>query len=281
MKKKVCPVARLEKLLIATDGSEYSESAIREAINLAKICSSKLIAVSVIRTNPEFEATVPQIIEKAEEEAIDHLESIKSRASKVGIDCEFIIHRSDEPYQDIVAEALKNQVNMIILGTHGRTGLKRLMMGSVTAKVIGHAPCNVMVVPRDVRITLEKILIATDGSIYSELASREAINIAKVTGASIIALSVAKKDENIPVANKSVDLVRDAAEREGIKVEALTLKGEPYEVIVKTAKKRKAGLICVGSHGRTGIERLLMGSVTERVIGHAESAVLVVKVIKA
>lgn len=57
---------------------------------------------------------------------------------------------------------------MIIIGTHGRTALKRLMVGSVTAKVIGHAPCKVLVVPKDTKLTLEKILIATDGSVYSD-----------------------------------------------------------------------------------------------------------------
>jgi nucleotide-binding universal stress UspA family protein len=71
-------------------------------------------------------------------------------------------------------------------------------------------------------------------------------------------------------------VVRELIEREGIKVEALTLKGEPYEVIVNTAKQKNAGLIVVGSHGRTGMERLLMGSVTERVIGHSGGTVLVI-----
>ena len=150
-------------------------------------------------------------------------------------------------------------------------------MGSVTAKVIGHSPCKVMVVPRFARITFEKILVPTDGSIFSELASREAISIAKRTKSRLIALSVAKKDENLPVAEASVGMVKEVAEKEGIKVEALTLKGEPHEVIVDTAEKKKAGFIVVGSHGRSGIERLLMGSVTERLIGHAGCPVLVVR----
>src|SRR4030042_2801784 len=277
MKGMACPVARMEKLLVATDGSKFSKSAIREAINLAKTCSSKLIAVSVVKTNVEFEDIVPQVVEKAEREVREHLESIKNKALKEGVDCEIVIHRSEEPFRDIVNDAVKNKVDMIIIGTHGRTGLKRLMMGSVTAKVIGHAPCNVMVVPMDARITLEKILIATDGSIYSELASREAISIAKRTNSGLIALSIAKKDENLPVAKESIDMVREVAEREGIKVEALTLKGKPYEIIVKTAKQKNAGLIVVGSHGKTGVERLLMGRVTERVIGHSGTAVLVVR----
>jgi hypothetical protein len=273
----ICPTARMGKLMVATDGSEYSESAIKEAINLAKICSSKLFAVSIITTNLEFPTVVPQVVEKEEKEAREHLESIKSRAAKEGIDCEIIVHRSEEPFQDIVNDAARNKVDMIIIGTHGKTGLKRLMMGSVTAKVIGHAPCKVMVIPKDARLTFEKILIATDGSVYSELASREAISIAKRTGSDLIALSVAKKDENLPVAKESVNAVKELAEREGVKVETLTLKGEPYETIVKTAEQRNAGLIVVGSHGRTGVERLLMGSVTERVIGHSRTALLVVR----
>jgi hypothetical protein len=273
----ICPTARMEKLMVATDGSEYSESVIKEAINLAKICSSKLFAVSIIITSLEFPTVVPQVMEKEEKEAREHLESIKSRAAKEGVDCEIIIHRSEEPFQDIVNDAARNKVDMIIIGTHGRTGLKRLMMGSVTAKVIGHAPCKVMVIPKDARLTFEKILIATDGSVYSELASREAVSIAKRTGSGLIALSVAKKDENLPVAKETVNAVKELAERERVKVETLTLKGEPYETIVKAAEQKHAGLIVVGSHGRTGVERLLMGSVTERVIGHSGTAVLVVR----
>ena len=144
MNGKICPLTNMETLLVATDGSEFSENAIREAMKLAKACSSKLIAVSVVQTNIEFEAGAPQVIEKAEKEAVEHLESIKNMASKEGVACETIVHLSEEPYQDIVYEAEKNRVNLIIIGTHGRTGIKRLIMGSVTAKVIGHAPCNIL-----------------------------------------------------------------------------------------------------------------------------------------
>ncbi len=275
---QVCPVARMEKLLLSADGSVLCEGAVREAINLAKTCGSKLYIISVAEVPefPEFIAT-PSMAEKLAADTKRYLESLKEKAEKEGVSCEILVRSGVEPYQYIVDEAAKNNVEMMIMGRRGRTGLMRLMMGSVTAKTIGHAPCKVMVVPRYAKLNFEKILIATDGSIFSELASREAISVAKRTGSSLIALSVAKKDENLPVAKESVDMVRQVAEREGIKVEALTLKGEPYEVIVKTAEQKNAGLIVVGSYGRTGIERLLMGSVTERVIGHSGCAVLVVK----
>lgn len=278
MNGQVCPIAKMEKLLVATDGSEFSESAVKEAINLAKICSSRLITVSVVKTNPEFEDLVPQVIEKAEKEAREHLESIKARASKEGVDCEIVVHRGDEPYQNIADDAAKNKVSMIIVGTHGRTGLKRLMMGSVTAKVIGHAPCNVLVVPLNAKIECKNILMATDGSKYSEAAASQALGIAKRCEGSLTVISVASSDAEILSAEDYVKEVSELAKKEGIETDGLAVKGKPYEAIIETSKKKCADLIVVGSHGRTGLERLLMGSVTERVIGHSESAVLVVRV---
>jgi nucleotide-binding universal stress UspA family protein len=275
---QACPVAKMEKLLLASDRSEFSEGAVREAIKLAKTCGSKLYVISVAET-PDIRAYNYPLaaFEKLEIVTRQHLESLKEMAEKEGLVCEIIERRGSETYKYIVDEAAKNNVEMIIMGRRGRTGITRAMMGSVTANVIGDAPCNVLVVPRFTRITFEKILVPTDGSIFSDLASREAISIAKRVRSSLIVLSVAKKDENLPVAEASVGMVKEVAEKEGIKVEALTLLGKPHEVIAYTAEKKSVGLIVIGSHGRSGIERLLMGSVTERLIGHAGCPVLVVR----
>jgi len=277
MNALVCPTARMEKLMVATDGSKYSESAIRGAINLAKICSSNLIAVSVVKTNLEFDSVLPQFVEKAEQGAIKHLESVKAQATKEGVNCMTVVSLSEEPYEDIIRHAIKNNVDMIIMGTHGKTEMKRLMMGSVTALVIGHAPCKILVLPLNAKIECKNVLIATDGSKYSEVAASEAIGIAKRCGSSLIIISVASSDAEIASAKGNVNKVSEAAEKEGIKIKSVVANGKPYELIVETSKQERADLIVVGSHGRTGLARLLMGSVTERVIGHAEVAVLVVK----
>ncbi len=145
--KESCSIIGFEKLLLATDGSESAEAAIQEAINIAKVCSSGLYVISVVEVNPEYEALAPQIVEKAETETKEHLASVKKRAKKEGISCEVIAHQGEEPYRFIVAEAVRKKVDMIVMGSHGRTGIKRLMMGSVTSRVIGHAPCKVLVVP--------------------------------------------------------------------------------------------------------------------------------------
>ncbi len=145
--KESCSMMGFEKLLLATDGSESAQAAIQEAINIAKVCSNKLFVISVVEVNPEYEALAPQVVEKAENEAREHLDAVQVRAEKEGITCETIAHQGEEPFKFIVDEAKIKKADMIIMGSHGRTGLKRLMMGSVTARVIGHAPCKVLVVP--------------------------------------------------------------------------------------------------------------------------------------
>ena len=271
------PMGKIEKILLATDGSDYSKGAEREALHLAKQCSSKLIAVSIVITNLEFEVTMPQFVDKEDKKTWEYLEAIKAQALKEGIECDITVSHGDEPYQDIVRHALENQVDLIIMGRHGRTGLVRLMMGSVAAKVIGHAPCNVLVVSPAAHVEFKNVLVATDGSQYSEAAIREAISIAKRCNSSLVVISVASLDAEIKSAEGNVKRAVEFAAKDGVKAEGLTVIGKPYEAIVNAVKQKHTDLIVVGSHGRRGLERLLMGSVTERVIGHSETAVLIVK----
>ena len=285
------------KILLATDTSEFSEGAIREAINLSKSCEkSQLYAMSVVELNPELMALAPLVMEKMEQETRKHLEGVKERARKENVECEIIIREGEEPYKLIVEEAGKKQAGLIVMGRRGRKGLMRMLMGSVTARVIGHADCNILIVPRAAKIRYDNILVATDGSRYSDAAVSEAIHIAKRCGGSLIVVSVAASesispldivhsqmqrgliaDKELKEAENNIKKAKDLAGKEGVKAEGLVLSGRPHEAIVDTAKEKKADLIIVGSYGRTGIERLLMGSVTERVIGHADCAVLVVK----
>jgi len=155
--------------------------------------------------------------------------------------------------------------------------MKRLMMGSVTAKVIGHASCNILVLPLNAKVECKNVLIAIDGSKYSEAAASEALGIAKRCGSSLIVLSVALSDAELTATEDNVNKVSEAAAKEDIKTTSIVTKGKPYESIIETAKQKDVDVIVVGSHGRTGLARLLMGSVAERVIGLSESAVMVVK----
>jgi len=292
----ICPTAQVEKILISTDGSEYSEGAIREAIKLAKKCSSRLSAISVIETNPEFQTIAPEVVEKAERAAREHLEAVRDRANKEGVECEIIVHEGEDSYKYIVDEAIKSKSTMIVMGRRGRTGLKRLMMGSVTARVIGYAPCTVLVVPKAAQFECRNILTATDGSKYGDAAAAKAISMAKQCESRLTVLSVVPSESISPMdivasqmqrdliteqeyqaAERNVKKVKDAADKEGVKADGLVLGGKPAEAIIETAEEKNADLIVLGSHGRTGMEKLLMGSVAERVIVLSSSAVLVVK----
>lgn len=147
MAKQVCPTRGFEKLLVATDGSEFSAAAVQEAISIAGTCSSALYVLHVIETGVEVELWDTTAAEKLERQMRKYLEGIRAKAAKQGVRVELIMHLGDDPYSLIVSEAKRLKVGTIVMGTHGRTGLTRLMMGSTVSRVIGHAPCRVMVVP--------------------------------------------------------------------------------------------------------------------------------------
>jgi nucleotide-binding universal stress UspA family protein len=267
-----------KKILVAVDGSESSMHALRESFKLAAKEQSWITVVSVAPPYGGDLATV--VIGNIQKAIKEPFEKALMEAKKIAEAHRVLIktvYTDGEPYEGIVDVAAAEHCDLIVMGRKGLSRIERILMGSVTSRVIGHTLCRILVVPKDAELTFEKILIATDGSMHSEFASNEAISIAKRSSSTLIVLSVARKYENLPAARVNVDMVKEIAEKEGLKVETVTLKGVPHEVIVKTSAQKNVGLIVIGSHGRTGITKLLMGSVTERVIGHAENPVLVWK----
>lgn len=271
-----CPIA-IEKILLATDSSVYSEGAIRESISFAKKCSSKIYALSVLETNPEYETIGASVFEKEEAEVAAHLDSIKARASKEGLDCETIFHHGAEPHVYIIDEAAEKKVDMIVIGRRGRKGIVKLLMGEVAAKVIGHASCKVLVVPKAAVIGYRNILVATDGSGHSIAAAEETVKIAKKCGSSVIALSSIRSNDELKAAKANVNRVIEMAQKEGVPAEGLTPVGRSYNVIVETAGGRGIDLIVMGIPVKSAIQKIFSGSATEQVIGNAGCAVLIVK----
>jgi len=293
---EICPIVNTERLLLAAESSEFSEGAIREAIRLAKRCGSKLTALSVIESNSEYASTAPAILEKMEKEILAYLDGVKARAKQEGVDCETVTYEGEDSYKYIVEEAVKQKSTMIIMGRRGKKGFRRLVMGSTTSWTIGHATCSVMVVPRAAQVDFKSIVVATDGSNYSNAAASEAIGIAKRNNAKLTVLAVVPADIAMPTdidfaalqrdklsdqemqsAEKNAKAVKEAAQKAGVEAQAFVMSGKPADAIIEIAKDKSADLIVVGSHGRTGLDRLLMGSVTERVIVMSSCAVLAVK----
>jgi nucleotide-binding universal stress UspA family protein len=281
------PSAPFPKILVCTDGSPDSDGAVTAALHLAETTGSTVFLLQVLYFMTGYELQSPdtlapplinlELMEAQAAAVKERLEVWKAEAAKMGVTLEPRVRTSSSAYEGIADEAADLKPDLIIMGRHGYTGLTRLLMGSVTARVIGHSLCHVLVVPRDVPVNFQRLLIASDGSPFSEAAWAEALTLTKTMGSTLVGVAVAAADRDIPTATGVVRNLEAAAAEEGLALDTMIPMGRPDEGIVKAAEFKQATLIIVGSHGRTGLKRLLMGSVAERVIGHAKCPVLVVK----
>jgi uncharacterized protein len=271
----VCP-GLWKKLLVCTDGSPNSQAAVNKTLALARLCGSTAFALQVLQIVPEFECVAPELIARLSEEAHLQMEAITAQATAGGVTLKTLLRRSVSPYAAILEEIEQLQPDLVIMGRYGKTGLTRLMLGSVTARVIGLSPVNVLVVPLGAALGFSRLLIASDGSPCSTAAFRTALAIARRTQAQLMAISVVSHQREIGPAEAILNHLRAKAQEYGLELESQIQVGEPDEAIAEAAQKNRAELIILGCHGRTGWKRLLLGSVVERVIGRAACPVLVV-----
>jgi len=277
---QLSPIGRFEKILVVTDGSDVNVGAVREAIRLAQRSEGRLSAMSVVLTNPEHESLAKQLIEKENYEALAHLENVRTRANEAGVPCEITVRHGIDIYHEILDEAEQNQADVIVMGSRGLTGLKRFLIGSNTAKVIGRAQCSVLIVPTEAQIAGNKIMVAVDGSRYSDIAATATISVAKCLNAPVLVVSIVHSNLKGKRHTEVVEVIKRVEgfmSNEGISVEGQVLSGNPAEAILEMAKAKGVDLIVMGSHGRIGLDMMLMGSVSDQVISHADCAIFVVK----
>ena len=273
----VCP-ASWSKILACTDGSPEGQHAVFEALELAHACRCQVQAVRVVEIVPELEAMAPDLRACLGAEIKACMEALTARAHSLGVTMEALVLQSQLPHAALVAEAARSQADLIIIGRFGRTGLARLFMGNVTARVIGFSPVNVLVVPEGMALGFKRLLVASDGSPCSAAAWDTALAMARQADSKLFGLSAAREEGEIAEAQEIVHQMLPAANREGVAFTGFSPQGQrPDDAIVQEAIRRGVDLIIMGSHGRTGFKKLLLGSVTERVIGQAPCPVLVVK----
>lgn len=267
----------LNSVMIATDGSEYSAGAIRTGLALAQARGARLTGFSVSIYNPEYSTLVPNLGEEAEKRARQALQGFIEAA---GESAATLTVEASDPAQGIVEGSRQANADVIIMGRRGKRGMARMMVGDATVKVIGQADCAVLVCPRAARLWEKRILLATDGSPHSEAAAGTAGHFAKQAGLPVTVVSVVTSSHSSARRQEAEQAVAGKVERlkaMGVDVEGRIVEGRPDEAIVKAAEDVAADLIVMGSHGRTGLIKVLLGSVAERVIGQASCPVLVVK----
>ena len=281
-------MSSFKKILVAFDGSESSKNALKEACHLSKEEKAIIVLLVVV---PPYEGdldllAISDVKEKLETLGNKLLDEGEQIAKNENVTIQKVLEYG-EPYEEIVSVAEKENCDLIIMGRKGLGGVEIELVGSVTARVIGHTKKDVLVIPEGSKLSWNKILVASDNSPNSRPALEKAFEIAKEHSSSIAAVTVVYIDTDFfTISHKLIEEMKEQAKKhlEELKAEAaskgldlalIVKEGEPHEGIINAAEEFGADLIVMGSHGRTGLKRLLMGSVTEKVLGFAVCPVLV------
>jgi nucleotide-binding universal stress UspA family protein len=299
-------VVEFKQILYPTDLSDASLPALTYAAALARWYGARLTVLHVV---PTFEAieVPPNRIEGAvrvlypppREEVLAEMEETLPAGAHAGADVQLSAVAGDAA-GTILDQAVTLPADLIVMGTHGRSGFDRLIFGSVTERVIQRAPCPVLTVPphADVSgdVVFKRILCPMDYSPASLQALGFALDLARQSGASVTVLHVLEglaeekpggqrafniDEYRVHLIAEAQDELQDlllsefAGEAEGIHREVAT--GRAHREILRMAEARHADLIVMGAQGRGGVGLALFGSTTHQVARAAHCPVLVAR----
>jgi len=267
-----------DTILVPTDGSDVAAVAADMAVALARRFGADVRGLYV-RDGDDGDGT------RATAAVADRAAAAGVEATTAIVDAEGPIHRR------ILADADDYGADCIVMGTHGRTGLDRFVLGSVAERTLRESSMPVLTVDENSAVDrdLDSILVPTDGSAYSEAAAAHAVDLALSTDAALHVVHVvdaavlpmdgsgAVFDELQHAGERALDSVVERAEHAGVSsIRASVLSGTPYRAITDYADAEDMALVVMGTHGRTGFDRYLLGSVAERVVRLSDRPVLTV-----
>jgi nucleotide-binding universal stress UspA family protein len=287
------------------DGSALSERALTPALALAGHSGGQVL---LMRTPVVEVAMVPtveffgnynlrgldQAVEKARQEAREYLDGLRRARQQPHLSIHSEVVDGD-PAEAILQVAAARRADLIVMSTHGYSGVTRWIMGSVTERVLSHAPCPVLVIRSDT--PLKKMLIPLDGSELSERALAPALSVAAALGAAVTLLRVVREvpthhveeldDVERGLGLRVQDELADGARQylaELVKtrlpqpVETAVRSGPAPSTILNFVETQGVDVVAMATHGRTGAQRWVYGSVTEKVLRNSHDfAMLVVR----
>ncbi len=293
----------LTSIVIGYDLSSNSDHALDRACALALQHQAKLVLVHA-QANDELPAdagdsAMLQILGEVSgavrnEEAIRLADKLAAIEAK-GVVTELVSRVG--PADELLAKVASEQAaELIVVGTHGHTGLSRFLLGSVAASTIRHATCDVLVVRGGSTQPYTRPLIATDFSPQSSKAIASAARLcapearlevihawqlpAGSWGATLLGQArfpwSTVRDAVLAGAQQQADKLVAEHAAAGRTIHVELVQGPPAQVITHAAERAGHDLIAVGAHGHRGVRRLLLGSVAESTIRHAPCSVLVV-----
>lgn len=292
---------KLERILCPMDFSEFSAKSYEYAHSLAYHYGAKLFVEHVVQPLTmaypyyAFPDSVNQVYCDLTTDAEKHLREFVQKYQWNGIHPEFVVQEGFVT-DSILAFAEKRSIDLIVMGTHGRRGVDRLTMGSVTEQVLRKAHCPVLAVRKPTHdfvkplektepVQLKKILFCTDFSEHSDRALQYALSLAMEYNVELTLLHVL---DNIP---SSTDIQAETSRvlrelerpipedtRNWCVVKATVRIGKPYQEIIQAALETQTDLVVMGVRGRNALDLALFGSTTHRVIQLGPCPVLAVHI---
>jgi nucleotide-binding universal stress UspA family protein len=285
IKRIVCPV----------DFSEFSATAFEYAHSLARHYNAKLfiqhVAEPFISISPRYvsQPVIDQVYAQQVADAEEKIREMTKRRSLNDVEHEVILERGAAA-DSILELAAAERMDLIAMGTHGKRGLDRLVLGSVTERVLRKAPCPVLVVPRPAQEAAKaaaepgefhQILYCTDFNEDSPRALEYALLLAcrYKAGLSLLHVVEGSNEKKLePEKQAALQQLQAAIPLQTCgPVEPAVRAGKPYEQILAHAAETGADLIALGVRGRSAVNLALFGSTTHRVIQLGSRPVLVVR----
>jgi len=283
-----------DNILVGFDNSEYSKAALNEVKAWVKAHGGKAVLVHAVYFDEEEFGIAPVMLEKRIEmgKKVCYQERETALAGD-GLDIETVVCEG-EPHDVILDVAKAKGCDLIAMGTHGRKGLKRLLMGSVTTSVVVDSPSDVLIVKRPCGGCDGKyhsILVPFDGSEFSKKALERACGLSAQDGSTVTVLYVIPRYEEMveflrtssirkslfDEAEKILGQAKALASANGVTVITESQEGNAAEKAVEVAGMLKCDLIVMGGYGWRGVNKAIIGSTTERVIMSARCPVLIVR----
>lgn len=279
----------LEKILLAHDFSKSSENVVQTAIELAKIFHSKVIPIHVLPDDIVNEKVKLLL----DETAMKKLEETAERIKNEGVEVGKPILEYGSPHEGIVQAAIGINANFILIGSGESAKEERFQLGTTTERIIQKSEKPVYVVKEGVPLNIQSILCPVDFSETSKRALKNAITMARRFKAELKILSVCElqgstwftsekdrkeENENRCARHKArFDKFLEEFNLSDLDWSKEIRKGNPAEEILSTISEKMVDLLVMGTLGRTGLDRLIIGSVTEKVVREVPCSFLTLK----
>lgn len=289
----------LRNICLATDFSDASAAALSTAAGLARTYEARIDLLFVVAPRPFYARIVAPWSAAGEDAAAidtqvrDRLTSVASQPPLAGLSVDSVV-RSGVPFAEIVDHARECSSDLIVVGASAKRGLQGLVLGRTAERVVRKADVPVLVAKRALAPRPEVVLTATDFSPASVPAVRQAASLARQWGARLVIAHIIEPAAEVygwgaELAGGEVYLVEPEAldpewqallaevELANVRWSQVTRRGYAVQTLCELAGDERADLVVLGTHGRSAIPHVLLGSVAEGVVRACESCVLTVR----